>query len=174
MKEAIKAKVEGVELILLDREIAGANGDLWVPRFDWDGPSAPASISEWKERISAWRIAKQIEAGFEVWNLSDDRPKYWEKRPAVFREGKEDQAFWDQPRKVLTRNGAYDPDSLYGIELGSCAMDTPEVVEAIEAARKLHEEAVKAAKRFKDAVKAIPRMTKDDWLTLPPKPGSDQ
>lgn len=174
MKETITAKVDGVELILLDGELAGANRDLWVPRFDWDGPSAPASISEWKERISAWRIAKQIEAGFEVWNLSDDRPKYWEKRPAVFREGKEEQAFWNQPRKVLTRNGAYDPDSLYGIELASCAMDTPEVFEAIEAARKLHAEAVEAGRRFKDAVKAIPRMTKDDWLRLPAKPGSGQ
>ena len=172
MKETITAKVDGVELILLDGELAGASGDLWVPRFDWDGPSAPASISEWKERISAWRIAKQIEAGFEVWNLSDDRPKYWEKRPAVFRDGSEDRESWG--RKVLTRNGAYDPDSLYGIELASCAMDTPEVVEAIEAARKLHAEAVEAGRRFKDAVKAIPRMTKDDWRKLPAKPGSDQ
>lgn len=173
MKETITAKVDGVELILLDEQLAGENGDLWVPRFAWDGPSAPASISEWKERISAWQIAKQIEAGFEVWNLSNERPKYWEKRPAVFREGKEEQTAWDQPRKVLTRNGAYDPDNLYGIELGFCAMDTPEVAEAIEAARKLHAEAVEALHRFKDAVKAIPRMTKDDWRKLPAKPGSE-
>ncbi len=52
-------------------------------------------------------------------------------------------------------------------------MDTPEVAEAIETARALHAEAVEALRRFKDAVKAIPRMTKDDWRKLPAKPGSE-
>lgn len=173
MKEAITAKVEGVELVLCASDPRPGDPELWQSWGGWDGPNTPAPITEWPERIKKWRIAKQMEAGFKIWNLKDDRPKYWEKRPAVFRDGKEERTAWGQPLKVLTRNGAYDPDSLYGIELVSCAMDTPEVAEAIETARALHAEAVEAMHRFKDAVKAIPRMTKDDWRKLPAKPGSE-
>jgi hypothetical protein len=174
MKEKITTKVEGVELTLLNDLSHGETGDLWIPPFDWDGPNTPASISEWKKRITAWRIAKQVKAGFEIWNLENDQPKYWRKRPAVFREGKEERNSWSNPPKVLTRNSAHDPDRLYGIARGFCAMDTPEVAEAIAAALALYEEAVAAHRRFRDAERAIPRMTTDEWRTLPAKPGSDQ
>lgn len=174
MKETITTKVEGVELTLFNDLSHGETGDLWIPPFDWDGPNTPASISEWKKRIAVWRIAKQVKAGFEIWSLENDRPKYWGKRPAVFREGEDERNAWGHSLKVLIRNGAYNPDRLYGIELGSCAMDTPEVAEAIAAARALYAEAVEVNRRFRDAVRAIPRMTKDEWRTLPAKPGSDQ
>lgn len=173
MKEAITAKVEGVELVLCAIDPAFGDVELWQSWGGWDGPNDPAPISAWPQRIKDWRIAKQMEACFEIWNIKDDRPKYWEKRPAVFREGSEGTSAWGNPKKVLTRNGRFDPDNLYGIEMVSCAMDTPEVAEAIEAARKLHAEAVEAHRRFKDAVKAIPRMTKDEWIKLPAKSGSE-
>lgn len=162
-KEPIITTVYGVELVLMD--IGMSDGELWLARNAWDGPSAPATIAEWKKRIGEWRLAKQIEAGFDVWNLTDDRPKYWGKRQAVFRNGHD--GGWIQNKRVLTRNSASDPDSLYGVDYTNCAMDTPEVAAAIDHARKMHAEAVEAGKRYKDAVRAIPRMTLDEWRKLP-------
>lgn len=173
MTETVTAKIDGVELFLCNKNLQPGEAELWQSWGSWDGPNDPAPISVWPQRIKDWRIAKQMEASFQVWNLKDEKPKYWEKRPAVFREGSSDNKIYGKPLKVLTRNNKFDPESLYGIEYQHCAMDTPEVESAIETARKLHAEAVEALHRFKDAVKAIPRMSKDDWAKLPTKPGNE-
>lgn len=173
MKNAITANVEGVELVLCASDPQPGDLELWTSWGGWDGPNDPAPISVWPQRIKDWRIAKQVEQGFEIWDVSDERPKYWGKRAAVMREGSEKGTVYGKAMRVLTRNGKWDPDNLYGIEYHKCAMDTPEAAAAIEEARRLHAEAVEALHRFKDAAKAIPRMTNDDWRKLSPKPGDE-
>jgi hypothetical protein len=66
MKEAITAKVEGVELVLCASDPAPGDVELWQSWGGWDGPNDPAPISAWPQRIKDWRIAKQMEAGFEM------------------------------------------------------------------------------------------------------------
>jgi hypothetical protein len=175
-KESIITTVRGVELSLLPKDWRGEGGDLWAPLWGWDGPSQPRPIGEWEKVIKDWEVARQVEAGFEVWNLSDDRPKYWGKRQAVFRTGRpkgDTKYYFDSTHMVHTRNGKGDPGSLYAIQRGKCAAVTPEVEAAIEKARALHAEAVEARKRWEDARRAIPVLPEDLWTTLPVKPGAE-
>lgn len=177
MSDAIRTTVRGVELVLCKKSWANEPGpDLWMPdSFGWSGPSAPRPIHEWEDIIKKWEVARQVEAGFEVWDISDDRPKYWNKRPAVFRTGGQIKGLryhQDSVRMVQTRNGS-DPDSLYRIEMAKCAPVTPEVEAAIEHARAKHAAAVEARKEWEAAWKAIPRLTVEQWSTLPEKPGKE-
>ena len=174
MNELITVEIEDVELYLHTNEDRTDIPDLWSPvNVLWDGPKGPAPLNKWKELIKEWRSAKQIDAGFEIWDIQHKSPKHWHKRPAVFREGKEGEVQWWAPLKVLTRNNMFDPDNLYKMAIGDCAMDTPEVAEAIERVHKLHKLAVEANRQLDAAIKAIPRMTKDDWRKLPAKPGEE-
>jgi hypothetical protein len=177
MDDSVTATVRGVELVLMKKRWPEEPGpDLWMPRdFEYKGPSEPRPISEWEDVIKKWEVAAQVEAGFEVWHIGDDRPKYWGKRPAVFRSGgKVDRGRYSDnlTRMVHTRNGS-DPERLFGIEQGKCAPVTPDVEAAIEHARQLHAAAVDATKAWQDAWKAIPRLSEDQWATLPEKPGKD-
>jgi hypothetical protein len=175
MTDPVTATVRGVQLVLMKKQWPGEPGpDLWKPSdFNWKGPQEPRPISEWEDVIKKWEIACQIEAGFEVWHIGDDRPKYWGKLPAVFRSGgpvDEKGYGYNRTRMVHARNGS-DPGSLYGIEQGKCAPVTPEVEAAIEKARELHAIAVEAGKAWKKAWEAIPRLSVDEWAKLPEKPG---
>lgn len=177
--KTVTATVMGIELVLWSREAWERRDDprdLWMPRGPWDGPQEPAPISEWPKIIQDWQVAKQVAAGFEVWDIHDDRPKYWHKRPAVFRSGrtKDQPNYYGSPTHIVhTRNGAGDPDSLYRIERGNCAPDTPDM-EAIKAeAMRLYDEAVEAGKRLKAYMRAVPRLSEEQWLKLPIKPGTE-
>lgn len=176
MSESVYTTVAGVELVLMDTDDwqrkQDGHKDLWAPAgADWDGPNDPAPISDWPDIINSWNVAKQIKAGFEVWNLSDDRPRYWEKRPAVFRRGGQvlPGHYRSQQKQIETRNGR-DADQLYEIPKHKCASVTPEVEAAIKHAQEMHAAAVEAKKAFDAAVKAIPRLSDEEWSTLPVSP----
>ena len=162
MIQIIRTTIDGVELVLVNSEKwerKEGDPDLWMPSGDWSGPRNAAPITEWPEIIRAYEVQSQIEAGFEVWDVSDKRPKYWHKRPAVFRA----------KGGVETRNGT-DPKSLYHIHISRCAPDTPEVAEAIEKAREAHRLAIEASDAFHKAWNAIPRLTVSDTAELPISP----
>lgn len=173
MHDRVTAIVRGVELVLMKKQWPGEPGpDLWTPSdFTWEGPSEPRSIGEWDEVIQKWEVAKQTAAGFDVWHIGEDNPKYWRKRSAVFRSGGRPYS-GPSTRMVHTRNGT-DPSRFYGIEQFKCAPVTLEVEAAIEKARALHAAAVEAKKAWEAAWKAIPRLSVEQWAQLPEKPGKD-
>ena len=178
MSDGVYATVSGVELVLCrvddwQRKKDGYQ-DLWMPCGQWDGPTDPAPISDWPDIIAKWEVAKQVDGGFEVWNLTDDRPKYWGKRTAVFRRGGHTLSghYSAQQKQIETRNGS-DPKSLYAIPKHQCAPVTPEVEAAIEHARELHRIAVEAGQAWKEAWKAIPRLSDEEWSKLPVSPRED-
>lgn len=149
--------------------IYNARDDVWMAATG-DLDSAVGTLPEVRKAIDQWEIARQIEGGFEVWSIANERPKHWSKRQAVFRKGyrRENPRFHlDPTHTVMTRNFQGDPDSLYGICRGNIAMDTPEVREAIEKARDAYDAALEAQERYREAKAQIPTMTEEEWLKLP-------
>lgn len=145
----------GVKLILM-RDTFGNKKDQWEP-WEVDSPIRGGTMQECMDQIDKWEIEKQKQAGMRVWSVEHDNPKYWRMSDAVYRSGS---------GTVQFRNGS-DPDRLYGRPRGDCAMPTPEVEAAIEAARQAYEELIAANDRWKLARRAIPRMTAAEWEQLP-------
>lgn len=161
MSEEMTTTYRGYELIYYPKH------DLWGP-CRHDLPIVMGTMQEVREAIDRWEIDKQMEAGFRVWNLSYDNPKYWEKRDAVFRLKKERGVFTSNPsHHVRTRNFVGNPDSFYDLPRRDVAMDTPEVAAAIVEAKVAYAEAVEAGNRWKEARDRIPRMTVEEWEALP-------
>lgn len=123
----------------------------------------PMQMDELMRVIDQYEADKQIRNGITIWNLSDKRPAYWGKRTAVFFRN----AQLASDRALLTNQNTIDPDYLYSIPLSKCALDTPEVVAAIEKARALHKEAIDAGEKYREAVKEIPTATVADVSGLP-------
>ena len=138
--------------------------DVWMAPLGI--PVKMGSLPEVRAAIDQWEIDKQKAAGFRVWNLQLDDPRLWSVRDAVFRSGP-GSGHQTGPNMILTRNFAGDPDSFYSIPRGDAAIDTPEVSEAIEAARKAYLEAIEAGRRWKEARRKIPRVSAEDWAKLP-------
>lgn len=170
MTDEITTQVLNYCLILTDQR-SESGQDLWAVRdSNYHGPTELLPIAEWPDVLRQYEIDQQKAAGFTVWNIRDDRPKYWEKWDAVYRSGKEksDPNYHRDPtHSVHMRNGVNDPKSLISAPRGFICMDTPEVSAAIEAARKAHAEAIEAAERFREAKKRIPTMTESKWMALP-------
>ena len=183
MTDSVYAEVKGWSLVLMKDDpwlrATRKGEDLWcVADGDWDGPNEPRPISEWPKVIDEWMVEKQKAEGFPVWTINHDNPKYWSRGDAVFRTGlpKSDPNYYrsgQTTHSVYMRNGPR-PESLHSQPRGYVALDTPEVIEAIETARQAHTEAVEAAKRFREAKAAIPTMTEEEWLRLKPKPGGER
>ena len=183
MSDRIEAECLGVRLVRVEPLVPPREPqpDRWRAHWDatinneWTGPNDPATLDEWPDRIRQWRIATQVDAGFKVWVLSDDRPKYWREAEAVYRTGVPSghpEHYREPVYTVHCRNGRYDPDNFWSTEKHKCAPVTPEVEAAIAEARRLHEEAVEASKRWQAAWKAIPRLSQEDFERLPIKPGA--
>lgn len=188
MTDRIEAECLGVRLCRVDpdsyypKPAEGPQRDRWralwdtTTNSDWDGPSDAATLDEWPERIRAWRIAKQVDAGFRVWIIKDDRPEYWREADAVYRTGVPSGHPGHYREPVYTvhcRNGRHEPDNFWATEMAHCAPVTPDVAAAIEETRRLHKAAVEAAKAWRAAWKAIPRLQKDEFHRLPIKPGAE-
>lgn len=152
----------GVKLILM-RDTFGDKGDQWAP-WEVDSPIRGGSMQECMDQIDKWEIEKQKQAGMRLWVVEHDNPKYWSMRDAVYRAT--DGNTYSPTKIVQFRNGS-DPDRLYGRPCGDCAMPTPEVETAIEAARLAYDELIAANDRWKLARRAIPRMTAAEWAELP-------
>jgi hypothetical protein len=127
-------------------------------------------LDDVKKAIDRWECEKQSLSGISVWDLKHSDPEYWDKRCAVYFTPADDTPYRSRPAVVETQNGHGNPDSLYGMSLGDSAPDTPEVAAAIEAAKVAYEEAVAAGKRFKEARRAIPRLTAEHVASLPLSP----
>lgn len=137
-------------------------GDCWYVE---DGALhiEPGPIEDVKRAINQRECDMQEASGFDVWDIGHDSPKQWHKRRAVFRRRK---AGHGAPSAVLTRNFAMNPDSFASVELADAAPDTAESRAAIDAAKIAHAEAVVANRRFREAVKAIPRLSEHDVAHL--------
>ena len=181
--DRIEAECLGVRLVRVEHLVPPSEPqpDRWRARWDttsntdWSGPNDPATLDEWPDRIRKWRIAQQVAAGFTVWILSDDRPKYWREAEAVYRSGDpmgNPKHYSKTTYIVHCRNGRHEPNNFWSTEKAWCAPVTPEVGAAIADARRLHEEAVEASKRWQAAWKAIPRLSQEDFERLPIKPGA--
>jgi len=171
MTDPVYVTIDGMELVLCQYE--GAK-DLWIPAdITFDGPTNPRPLSEWRTVIAEWKVAKQKAAGFKVWNIKHDNPKYWELREAVFRKGlpQSDPDYRFQTHEVYVRNGhGAREDSIFCIYRGEAAMDTPETKAAIEHARALFKAAQDAWSEWKKAKNAIKCLPEEEWMKLPQKP----
>lgn len=187
MSDRIEAECLGVRLRRVDpdsyypKPADGPQRDRWRASWDtttgdeWDGPNDAVTLDDWPERIRQWRIAKQVDAGFRVWIVSDDRPEYWREADAVYRTGVPSghpEHYREPVYTVHCRNGRHDPDNFWATQKQHVAPVSDEVADAIAEARRLHGEAVEAAKRWKAAWKAIPRLSLEDFQRLPIKPGA--
>lgn len=108
------------------------------------------------DQIDRLELEKRVASGMKLWSLEQDNPKYWGQYDALFRDG----------NSIMFRNGS-DPDHTYSRPRADCALVTPEVEAAIEAARKAHAVAVEAGKEWQRLRRAIPRLSAEDALTLP-------
>lgn len=171
MSEDAYITIDGVEFVLC--QFPGAE-DLWMPASAvFDGPNDPRPLSQWRKVLAEWKVAKQIAAGFPVWDISHDSPNHWRRREAVFRQGlpRDDPNYRNDLHTVFFRNGAGDrPDNLYSIARGYAASDTPETLKAIEEAKFLYKAAQDAVAAWKKAKNAIPCLPEDEWKKLPVKP----
>lgn len=180
--DRIEAECLGVRLTRVEHMIPPREPqpDRWRATWDnetnsdWTGPNDPATLDEWPDRIRQWRIAAQVEAGYRVWIISDDRPEYWREADAVYRSGVPSghpEHYREPVYTVHCRNGRHDPDNLWSTQKQHVAPMTDEVAAAIAEARRLHAVAVEAAKAWKAAWKAIPRLDQAYFERLPVKPG---
>lgn len=171
MSDPVTVTLDGVEFILCQDY---GTSDMWMPTsFSWDGPTDPRPLSEWRTVLAQWAVARQTAAGFKAWDMRHDCPEYWALRDAVFRSGipTTDPKYRFGTHEVLFRNGnPNDPKSLYGVARGYTAMDTPEVVARIDAAKEAYAELKRASAAWRKARNAIPVMPEDEWLKLALKP----
>ena len=154
--EKITAEYRGYRLV----QMSGM-GDCWCVE-DHTLRVDPGPIEDVKRAINQHECDRQEASGFDIWDVSHDSPKQWNKRRAVFRRRKGQGA----STVVLTRNFAMNPDSFAPVDMADAALDTAETRSAIDAAKAAHADLIAANRRFRAALKAITRLSDHDVAKL--------
>lgn len=143
----------GVTLHFVKDTYGTRSADLWET---WGDIEVRGTLADCMAQIDRLELESRVKSGMKLWSLEQDNPKYWHQYDAIFRDG----------GSILFRNGT-DPDRTYTRPRSDCAMVTPEVQTAIDAAIAAYAAAIEASEEWKRLRKAIPRLTAEQAAAIP-------